>query len=356
MNLLRNPFLRPLEYDLTLPELVRRSRHLSILLIFMITFSMALATLIYLMLIWPYFIAPDFSNSAVQEAIFSEPHKQRVEGFFSELRDYNARAEERFSTRPNDFVFMDPAWKGLVVVGQYSLKSRGPGDLNNHGLVQYKYESSFQLRLDPRYLIPYVLAMLVGVTCAMYWLVRMYVDWRDEERLMEKYDRLEHDRPQMSAAASAEEPIDLLLSMLPRFQYFVTQLGRRHANRKAMNFVDEYDVQDAMHAILIMMFSDVRSEEYTPSYAGKSSRIDFLLSRGEVALEVKMTRPGLLDKQLGDELIIDVKRYQNHPRCQTLVCFIFDPGRLLVNPGALVNDLAQDGGNGGLNVKVVVSR
>jgi hypothetical protein len=32
---------------------------------------------------------------------------------------------------------------------------------------------------------------------------------------------------------------------------------------------------------LISRFDDIRPEEYTPSYAGGSSRIDFLLEDGE---------------------------------------------------------------------------
>lgn len=40
---------------------------------------------------------------------------------------------------------------------------------------------------------------------------------------------------------------------------------------------DEYDVQDLPHALLLLYFDDVRAEEWTPSYAGKSARMDFLL-------------------------------------------------------------------------------
>ena len=64
---------------------------------------------------------------------------------------------------------------------------------------------------------------------------------------------------------------------------------------------DEYDVQDLMHAILRLHFDDVRPEEWTPSYAGKSSRIDFLLPGERTIIEVKMTRHGLGQKEVADE-------------------------------------------------------
>ena len=77
-----------------------------------------------------------------------------------------------------------------------------------------------------------------------------------------------------------------------------------------------------LHALLLLYFDDVRAEEWTPSYAGKSSRMDFLLKNERVVIEVKKTRQGLADKELGDQLIIDVDRYKVHPDCKRLICFV----------------------------------
>jgi hypothetical protein len=107
---------------------------------------------------------------------------------------------------------------------------------------------------------------------------------------------------------------------------------------------DEYDVQDLMHAILRLHFDDVRPEEWTPSYAGKSSRIDFLLPHERMIVEVKMTRRGLGQKEVADELIIDAARYAKAPNVDSLVCFIYDPERRCPNPAALENDLMQNAG------------
>ena len=70
----------------------------------------------------------------------------------------------------------------------------------------------------------------------------------------------------------------------------VQQLQRRHSGRLTLEVNDEYDVQDFLHALLRIFFDDVRPEEHTPSYAGKSSRIDFLLPEESIALECKMAK------------------------------------------------------------------
>jgi hypothetical protein len=116
--------------------------------------------------------------------------------------------------------------------------------------------------------------------------------------------------------------------------------------------VDEYDVQDLMHALLKLHFEDVRAEEVTPGVAGRSGRMDFLLKPEKLAVETKMTRRNLGQKEIGDELIIDMKRYRSHPDLRTLVCLVYDPGGLCPAPAALESDLT--GVDGDLRTVVIV--
>lgn len=83
------------------------------------------------------------------------------------------------------------------------------------------------------------------------------------------------------------DPVPLLCS---RFHEVAKQLRIRHANRNTVEVQDEYDVQDLTHALLRIFFDDVRDEEWTPSYAGGASRMDFLLPDEQTVLEVKKTR------------------------------------------------------------------
>ena len=58
--------------------------------------------------------------------------------------------------------------------------------------------------------------------------------------------------------------------------------------------------------------------------------------------KLKMTRPTLKDKDVSNELIVDKERYRKHPKCRTLICFIYDPQSMLKNPAALETDLSSD--------------
>ena len=148
------------------------------------------------------------------------------------------------------------------------------------------------------------------------------------------------------------EPLTLVERLLRRFHLVARQLQLRHDERDSLLISDEYDVQDLLHALLRIYFDDIRPEEYTPSYAGSASRVDFLLKQEKVIVEVKLTSAKLRDKQIGEQLIIDIKRYQAHQDCETLLCFVYDPGGFLKNPSGLANDLSKK--HDKLLVKVII--
>ena len=146
--------------------------------------------------------------------------------------------------------------------------------------------------------------------------------------------------------------ISLLTKVFERFHIVARQLRRRHDGRATLIISDEYDVQDLLHAMLRLHFDDVRPEEWTPSYAGAANRMDFLLKDEEIAIEIKMTRPGLRDKELGEQLIIDIAKYHGHPNCKCLYCFVYDPEGIIRNPRGMEKDLEELGK--GFPVKVLI--
>ncbi len=135
----------------------------------------------------------------------------------------------------------------------------------------------------------------------------------------------------------------ILDNVFDKFHSIAIQLRNRHSGRETLDVRDEYDVQDLLHAILKLNFSDIRKEEWTPSYAGGSSRMDFLLKDEQIVIEVKKTRVGLDDKELGKQLIEDKSKYKAHPDCKKLICFTYDPEGRIMNPKGLQSDLNQDG-------------
>lgn len=137
------------------------------------------------------------------------------------------------------------------------------------------------------------------------------------------------------------QPLAILENIFNRFHQVARQLRNRHDSRETFDVKDEYDVQDLIHALLKMYFDDIRPEEWTPSYAGSSSRMDFLLKSERLVIEVKKTRDKLRDKDVGEQLIVDIARYRAHPDCKTLVCFVYDPDGFISNPTGLENDLSK---------------
>lgn len=133
----------------------------------------------------------------------------------------------------------------------------------------------------------------------------------------------------------------ILENLFNRFHKVARQLRTRYSNRDTLDISDEYDVQDLLHALLLINFDDVRAEEWTPSYAGGSARMDFLLKNEKTVIEVKKSRKSMTEKSLGEELIIDIEKYKNHQDCEKLYCFVYDPEGLLGNPVGIKNDLEK---------------
>lgn len=149
-------------------------------------------------------------------------------------------------------------------------------------------------------------------------------------------------------------PTDVRLrNLCNRFHRVARQLRERHDSRPTLEIDDEYDVQDLMHALLRLLFDDVRAEEWTPSYAGANSRVDFLLKDERTFVEIKKTRKGLGDREIGSQLLVDVERYRAHPSCGRLFCFVYDPEGRIANPKGLEHDLER--AENGFSVSVVIA-
>jgi REase_DpnII-MboI len=133
----------------------------------------------------------------------------------------------------------------------------------------------------------------------------------------------------------------LVKSICTRFHLAAKQLQERHEKRPTLEIKDEYDVQDFLHSLLRVHFNDIRPEEWTPSYAGSASRMDFLLKSDQIAVEAKMTRPGRANKEIANELTVDAARYRSHQHCKTLVCLVYDPSGVIKNPRGFEADLSQ---------------
>ena len=143
-----------------------------------------------------------------------------------------------------------------------------------------------------------------------------------------------------------------VISVGERFVKVQRGLRKRHGGRPVVDFDDEYDDQYLMKALLALFFDDVRSEDYVPSYAGGNSRVDFLLPQHGLAIELKHTRQGLKDKELGEQLVIDRDRYIGASKASHLIALVFDPNGEIDNPRGLEMDLQRQVGTSDLAVTV----
>lgn len=157
-----------------------------------------------------------------------------------------------------------------------------------------------------------------------------------------------------AGSGAGQQPVRSVLALCDRFHEVARQLTHRRESRPTLEIEDEYDVQDLLHALLHIQFDDIRAEEWTPSYGGGSSRMDFLLKDHAIVVEAKMTRKGLGAKEVSEQLIIDAAKYRQHPDCKTLICLVYDPSSLVKNPRGIERDLAKLTGNG-LDVICVVT-
>ena len=147
-----------------------------------------------------------------------------------------------------------------------------------------------------------------------------------------------NNEPNDTDSIKVLEKIELICN---RFHQISRKMRSRHNNRETLDICDEYDVQDLFNSLLTLYFDDIRKEESNPSNAGANSRSDFLLKPEKTLIEIKKTRKGLTAKEIGEQLTIDIQRYQSHPDCKTLVCFVYDPEGRIDNPRGLEIDLEK---------------
>lgn len=145
--------------------------------------------------------------------------------------------------------------------------------------------------------------------------------------------------PRSGLPAKPGKPDELLEIIIRGLRRAMHPLTHRRKGAQQLTFASEYDIQDLLHAMLRPWINDIRPEEYTPSYAGSSTRMDFLLPAHSLVIETKLVRDRNHARRVGDELIIDIEHYRQHPECKRLWCVLYDPDHLITNAEGLRTDL-----------------
>lgn len=156
-----------------------------------------------------------------------------------------------------------------------------------------------------------------------------------------------------SKPSSLDELLRIIIRGIPRA---MQPLIHRRKGAQPLQFTSEYDIQDLLHALLRPWISDIRPEEFCPSYAGSNTRMDFLLPTHNLVIEIKRVRDKAHAYKVSDELIIDIEHYRKHQKANHLWCVIYDPNLFISNPKGMISDLEGQRSmpEGNINVKVIV--
>ncbi|MFB6204506.1 MAG: hypothetical protein ABEJ75_02585 [Candidatus Nanohaloarchaea archaeon] len=119
------------------------------------------------------------------------------------------------------------------------------------------------------------------------------------------------------------------------------ELDTRHNDRPPVRIEDEYDLQYLFAGLLRLDFDDIRPEDYGPKHGGSPSRIDFLLKREEVGIELKYGE-NKTKRELKKEISEDKEHYKSLPNCNHLIFFIYDTNLGINNPRGFEDDLSDN--------------
>jgi hypothetical protein len=160
-----------------------------------------------------------------------------------------------------------------------------------------------------------------------------------------------HEKSELVTKIPYETPI---MKIFNRFHLAAKIIEERYNERSTIIIKDEYDTQDLLKTLLSIEFESIQDEEYSPSFAGKRSRIDFFLRIENIGIEVKKVRDKSHSKSINEEIIIDKECYSKLPGIENLYFFIYDPEFYLTNRKDLVEDLEKTKPNGYKNLRIIV--
>ncbi|MBI2417436.1 MAG: hypothetical protein HYV28_05940 [Ignavibacteriales bacterium] len=161
--------------------------------------------------------------------------------------------------------------------------------------------------------------------------------------------------PSISESEMSKNHLDMILSVIDRFTSASKSLSTRRKGKPIIRIRDEYDVQDILHVILKPFIPTIRTEEVVPGNDDRRFlKIDFLTGKGKTALECKFIRNKAHAKKISAEINDDIQTYINHPDCDNLVFFIYDPNLFIPSPTLFENKYTANQSVNQKHVKILL--
>jgi hypothetical protein len=122
------------------------------------------------------------------------------------------------------------------------------------------------------------------------------------------------------------QPLDLVKQIIDNFPEAIKQIKNRRKGKDAFQFNDEYDVQDILYVMLKPVFPNMKAEDPIPKVGSNSTKIDLILRKERILIEVKMIKETDNDEtKFIKQLKEDIQSYHVCQWMEHLICFVYDP-------------------------------
>ena len=120
---------------------------------------------------------------------------------------------------------------------------------------------------------------------------------------------------------------ETILHMMSNFHNATKKIVQpRRKDHSSFVLNDEYDVQDLLYVMLKCVFPALKEEDPTPRVGVKSNKIDLILRKEGVLIEVKMLKQSdSNEKDFIEQLKNDIQSYRNSQWLRHLIFFVYDP-------------------------------
>lgn len=125
------------------------------------------------------------------------------------------------------------------------------------------------------------------------------------------------------------------ITALEEFDACVRYLNTRRSAGAVINIQSEADVQDVLYLLLRPWIFDLVYESPTDKSANRYVIKDFSSAAARFVIDAKYIRDKDHGRLVSKELYDDIEMYRNHPHCDDLIFFVYDPDALIPDKRAL---------------------
>jgi hypothetical protein len=148
-------------------------------------------------------------------------------------------------------------------------------------------------------------------------------------------------RSKLPVPAQPPRSVQEVLAALSEFMECVRYLNTRRSEGAVLMLESEAAVQDAVYIMLRPWIPDLRYENPTDKVGNRYTIKDFLIPSARTVVEAKYVRDKGHGKSVSRELHDDIEMYSQHPLCDDLIFFIYDPDKEIPDVRALASDIVR---------------